>query len=69
MIRVIGWETTKEAIDQNVADSRQKELHHRKSPLVKVFESNHAHMRHDLNIEIERSIERKWLNEVCRPII
>lgn len=69
MIRVIGWETTKEAIDQNVADSRKKDARQRKSPLVKKFESEHAHMRHDLNREIERKIERVWLDEVCRPII
>ncbi len=69
MIRVIGWETTQEAIDRNVADSRRKAEQIKKNPIVKKFESVHTEMRAKLNRKIEKKIAKKWLEEVSGDII
>ena len=60
MITAIGWETTQEAIDQTVKESRAKESEFRANPVVRKFESSHAAMRARLNREIEDQIGRRW---------
>ena len=60
MITVIGWETTQEAIDRNINESRAKEAELKANPLVRKFESNYKGMRAKLNREIEDQIGRRW---------
>jgi hypothetical protein len=69
MITAIGWTTTQEEIDRNVALSRENEIIARDNPIIKAAKHKHTLMRKDLNREIEDQLSRQWIEQVSGDII